>query len=148
MLNILLPVDGSEIALDGVRHALRLVHKGLQARFVLAHVEPEPSLYEIVTTRDPDVAQSAAEAAAEDAFAPARQLLDALNISYTCEFALGDPSRVLVEMIDRLHCDAVIMGAAEMSDVHSAFFGSVSHAVLNKSKVPVTLVRHPQAQLS
>jgi nucleotide-binding universal stress UspA family protein len=146
MLKILLPVDATPVALDGVRHVMRLVHHGLRAEVVLAHVEPEANLFEMVTARDPQVLEGVAEGAAQDAFAPAEVLLKAMHITYTLEVGRGDPARVLVEMVERLHCDAVVMGANELGDVHSAVFGSVSHAVWRHAKVPVTLVHHPQAE--
>ena len=42
MLKILIAVDGSELSLDGVHHALALVRQGLQATMVLAHVQEAP----------------------------------------------------------------------------------------------------------
>lgn len=52
MLKILIAVDGSELSLDGVHHALTLVRQGLQATMVLANVQEPATLYELVTTRD------------------------------------------------------------------------------------------------
>ena len=146
MLKILLPVDGTPLALDGVRHVLRLVHHGLRAEVVLAHVEPEANLYEMVTARDPEVLAEVVAEAAQDAFAPAEVLLKAMNIVYSLEVGRGDPARVLVEMVERLRCDVVVMGANEHGDVHSAVFGSVSHSVWRHAKVPVTLVHAPRAE--
>ena len=47
-MKILLPLDGSEPALDAVRHAMRLVREGLRAEFVLANVQEPVYLYEMV----------------------------------------------------------------------------------------------------
>ena len=38
-MKLLLPIDGSEPALEGVRHALHLLSEGLRASFVLATVQ-------------------------------------------------------------------------------------------------------------
>ena len=46
-MKILLPVDGSEPALDAVRHALHLRREGLKASFVLATVQEPAYLYEM-----------------------------------------------------------------------------------------------------
>ena len=59
MLKILIAVDGSELSLDGVHHALALVGQGLQATMVLANVQEPATLYELVTTRDPDLIAAA-----------------------------------------------------------------------------------------
>ena len=55
-MNILLPIDGSELALHEVRYALRLVAEGLQARFLLVNVQEPATLYEMVTAPDPVMA--------------------------------------------------------------------------------------------
>ena len=59
MLKILVAVDGSELSLDGVRHTLQWLQQGLQATVVLAHVQEPASLYELVTSRDPDLIAAA-----------------------------------------------------------------------------------------
>lgn len=62
-MRILLPVDGSENALEAVRHALRLVDDGLRANFVLANVQEPASLYEMVVAHDAAVIERVSEAA-------------------------------------------------------------------------------------
>ena len=141
MLKILLPVDGTPTALGAVRHVMQLVHHGLRAKVVLAHVEREASLYEMVAARDPDVLQGVTEGAADDAFRPAEELLRGMHIPFERDLAVGDPARVLLEICERQHCQMVVMGTEETSDMHSVMFGSVSHAVANHAPVPVTLVR-------
>ena len=54
-MKILLPLDGSEPALEAVRHALHLVREGLNAQFVLANVQEPTYLYEMVLARDAEV---------------------------------------------------------------------------------------------
>ena len=51
MLNILIPVDGSSHALLAVNHAMRLVHSGLRAHFVVANVQE--TVEQVVATGDP-----------------------------------------------------------------------------------------------
>mgnify|MGYP001371858513 CR=1 FL=1 len=40
-MKILLPVDGSELSLEAVRFAVRLLKNGLQGTVVLANVQPQ-----------------------------------------------------------------------------------------------------------
>ena len=54
-MKILVPVDGSPLSLEAVRHAISLVKQGLRAELVLANVQSPASLYEIVVAHDPDV---------------------------------------------------------------------------------------------
>ena len=80
MLKILVAVDGSELSLDGVQHTLQLLKQGLQASVVLAHVQEPATLYELVTSRDPDLIAAASVEAGEHLLASARALLDAAGV--------------------------------------------------------------------
>ena len=146
MLRVLLPVDHSPTALAAVRHLMQLVLHGLRAHVVLAHVEREASVYEVLAARDPDVLVGATVGAADTAFAPAEALLAGMNIPCERDLALGDPARVLLEICERQHCRLIVMGSDERGDLHSALFGSVSHAIANRAKVPVTLVHRPTTE--
>ena len=89
MLKILIPVDGSDLSLDAVRHALRLRRLGLNADFVLANVQEPASLYELITIRDPQRVQGVSASAGEHMLEGARQLCDAAGVGYECEIASG-----------------------------------------------------------
>ena len=54
MHKIFIAVDGSGPSLAAVHHALALVRGGLRAQVVLANVQEPATLYELVTSRDPD----------------------------------------------------------------------------------------------
>ena len=63
MFRILIAVDGSELALDAVRHGVALVRRGgLQATLVLGHVQEEASLIELATQGADAVAAASVEA--------------------------------------------------------------------------------------
>jgi nucleotide-binding universal stress UspA family protein len=142
MLKILLPVDGSEAALDALRHALHLAANGLAASFVLANVQEPATLYEMMTAHDPDVLERISAEAGEHVLQPAEALLRAAGATWEREIAVGDPAHVLAEMIERHGIDAVIMGARGLGAARSAIAGSVSHWLLVHGPVPVTVVRH------
>ena len=144
-MKILLPVDGSAPAHAAVQHALQLVSEGLKASFVLANVQEPASLYEVVTAHDPDVIREVRGAAGADLLAPAEALLDAAGVDYESEVAGGDPAHLLVEIAERYGCDAIVMGARGMGGFRSSLIGSVSHAVLDASPIPVTIVHAPDA---
>lgn len=146
MLTILIAVDGSELALDGVHHALGLLREGLQAALVLANVQEPATLYELVTSRDPDLIASASLEAADHLLASARALLDAAGVSYTTEVGVGDVAHTLVDMVERLGCDLVVIGAKGQGAISSALLGSVSQEVAHSSPVPVTIVKHAELQ--
>jgi nucleotide-binding universal stress UspA family protein len=145
MLKILIAVDGSELSLDGVHHALALVGQGLNASIVLANVQEPATLYELATSRDPDLIAAASLEAGEHLMASARVLLDAAGVAYETDVGVGDVSHTLVDMIESSGCDMVIVGAKGQGAISSALLGSVSQEVVQASPVPVTIVKHAEA---
>jgi nucleotide-binding universal stress UspA family protein len=143
-MKILLPIDGSEASLDAVRHALRLVHSGLRAGFVLANVQEPASLYEVVVAHDPEVIKEVRAAAGAHSLEAAQALLRAAGASYEVEIAAGDPGHTLVEIAERFDCDMVIMGARGVGALRGALLGSVSDSVLHAARVPVMIVRQDE----
>jgi len=140
MLKILIPVDGSELSLDAVRHALLLTGWGLKARFVVANVQSPANLYELVVAHDPNVLQQVSEAAGRDLVRPAVQLLQAAGLQVEQDVATGDPAHTLVEILERHACDAVIL-SAHGSSGHRTQLGSVASELVQIAPVPVTVVR-------
>lgn len=140
-MKILLPLDGSEPALDAVRHALHLVREGLRAEFVIANVQEPTFLYELVLAPDAEVLERAWGAAGAHALEAGAALLQAAGIAFESEVATGDPAHTLVEIVERYGCDAVIMGARGQGRLRRAMLGSVSHEMLHAAPVPVTIVK-------
>lgn len=143
-MKILIAVDGSELALDAVHHALALVRQGLQASFVLGHVQESATLYELVTARDPDLIAAASLEAGQHLMASARALLDAAAVEYETEIGMGAVANMLVDIIEDTGCDLAILGARGLGGVRSALLGSVSQALVHASPVPVTIVKHAE----
>ena len=145
MLKILIPVDGSELSLDAVRHALGLRQQGLNAEFVLANVQEPASLYEMLTVRDPQVLDGVSAGAAAHLLESARALCDAAGVTYECEIAEGDPAHTLLDIVERYACDAVIIGARGKGGIITgSSLGSVSQVLAHDCPVPVTVVKHAQ----
>ena len=140
-MKILLPVDGSEGALAAVRHALRLVHAGLRADFVLANVQEPASLYEVVVAHDAQVIENISTGAAAHSLQAAQSALRAAGVEHETEIALGDPGHTLLDIAERFECDAIVMGARGVgAPLRATRFGSVANAVLHGAAVPVTIV--------
>jgi len=138
-------VDGSELALDAVRHALRLRQDGLNAVFVLATVQEPTYVYEMVLAPDADVLERVSGAVGSRALAGAEALFHAAGVPFEREIGSGEPAPTVVEMAERHACDAIILGARGRGALRSALLGSVSQGVLHASKVPVTVVHHATA---
>jgi len=146
-MKLLLPVDGSELSLEAVRFAVRMLLAGLHGDVVLANVQESASLYELLVAHDPEVINRVSAEAGVHALQGAQALLDAAGVEYECEVAKGDPAHTIVEIAERFGCDLIVMGARGQSSVRSAMLGSVSNEVLHASAVPVVIVK-PDAAMS
>ncbi|MBI2750957.1 MAG: universal stress protein [Burkholderiales bacterium] len=140
-MKILLPVDGSELSLEAVRFAIRMVLAGLRADAVLANVQEPASLYELLVAHDPEVIDRVSGEAGLHALQNARELLDAAGVEYECEVAKGDPAHTIIDIAERFACDLIVMGARGQSALRSAMLGSVSNEVLHASAVPVMIAK-------
>ena len=140
-MKILLPVDGSELSLDAVRFAIRMVRGGLRADAVLANVQEPANLYELLVAHDPEVINKVSDEAGRHTLQSAVALLDAAGIQFECEVAKGDPAHTIIDIAERFACDMVVMGARGNSALRSAMMGSVSNEVLHASPVPVVIVK-------
>ena len=143
-MKILLPVDGSEAALEAVREALRLLHGGLRASFVLANVQEPATLYEIVRAHDAQVIEHVSDAAGRHALEVAQQMLRAGGAEFESEIGSGDPGHTLVEIAEAFDCDMVIMSARGVGMLGSAVLGSVANSVLHAAQMPVLIVKQPE----
>lgn len=141
-MKLLVAVDGSDLALEAVRHALRLRHEGLRADLVLATVQEPTFLYEMVLPPSSEVLERVSGAVGNRALEGAEALLRAAGVPFEREIGSGDPAQTLIELAGRHGCEGIILGARGLGAVRSALLGSVSQGVLHASMLPVTVVQH------
>ncbi len=146
-MKILVPVDGSQLSLEAVRHALGLVGQGLRAELVLANVQAPASLYEIVVTRDPALIHDASDSAGAHLLEPAQALCRAAGVAFECEVVTGDPVQALCDLAQQYDCGCIVIGAHGKGALVSALLGSVSHELAHASPVPVTIVKLQDADI-
>lgn len=140
-MKILVPIDGSELSLAALRHAIALIREGLRAELVLANVQAPASLYEWMRAPDPVALGHIAEAAGEHALQTAESLLREAGLDATEVLVTGDTAHALLDLIDSEGCEAVVMGSHGAAGLRAAFQSSVTQAMLHSSPVPVTLVK-------
>ncbi len=140
-MKILVAVDGSQPALQAVRHALHLNHEGLRASFVLATVQAPTYLYEMVLAPSAEGLERVSGAVGGRALAEAEALCRSAGADFECEIGSGEPAATLIEVAERHGCQAIILGARGLGALRAALLGSVSQGVLHASKLPVTIVK-------
>ena len=88
-MKILLPIDGSEAALDAVRHALHLQREGLRASFVLATVQEAIYAFEMMLAPNADVLERVTGAVGARALKSAEALFEAAGLAFEREIGSG-----------------------------------------------------------
>lgn len=139
----LVPVDGSELSVEAVAHALRHAADGLALQLVLANVQEPATVYEMVTLHDREALEQVVQGAGRDLLAPAVALTEAAGVPFEAVVLHGDPVPTLLEVLEEHGCDAVVMGSHGHGAVERVMLGSVSQAMLEASPVPVTFVKPP-----
>ena len=141
MSKILIPIDGSDFALDAVHHVLRLREQGLQASVVLVNVQEPTHLYEVLLARGADV-EDASRAAGEHALQAAEALLREAGVDHELEVVAGEPAHALIDCAENYGCDAIVMGMHGAGGWKDALLGSVSQTVVREAPMAVTIVKH------
>lgn len=145
-MKILIPLDGSALALDAVHHALKLQREGLRASFVLATVQDPDSMYDMLMVPDAEARDNVNQSVGAATMASAMALFTEAGVPFESEVRAGYPAPMLIEIAEDYSCDAIIIGANGHGTLRSALLGSVSQAILQTSNVPVTLVKHADKQ--
>jgi nucleotide-binding universal stress UspA family protein len=146
--NILVAVDGSADADAALAHAIDLAQSENARLTLIAAVDaPPPSAY----LTGGEAAGQLRENAHQQAEAAIRQACDRVPLDLPVTTVLSDqPIRqALIRRVQEGHHDLVVMGSRGRGAVRAALLGSVSHYVLNHSRVPVLIVhaersRQPQ----
>lgn len=124
-MKILLCVDGSEPALDAVRHAVHLRQEGLQAGLVLATVQEPTFVCEMILAPDAEVLERVTGAVGGRALKSAEALLQAAGVPFEREIGTGDPAPTLRDIAARHRCAAIFMGARGMGALRSALLDAL-----------------------
>jgi nucleotide-binding universal stress UspA family protein len=135
---VLVPMDDSEMAKQALRYALE-VHSGTE--ITVLHVVGEPSGMMGGAVRlalEEDIKQ-AAEDAAENILAEAREIATEGGVNIDTDVGWGSPAKVIVRRAEKF--DTVVLGSHAGSLADRLFVGDIAKTVFLRSPVPVTVVR-------
>ena len=139
-MKLLVAVDGSEPALEAVRHALRLREAGLKAEIVLANVQEPTFLYEMVVPPTSEVLERVSGAFGHHALTGAEALLREAGVPFEHEVGSGEFAPTLLSIARARGCEGIVLGARGLGAIRSALLGSASQAVVQAANMPVTVV--------
>ncbi|TMT81617.1 universal stress protein [Haloterrigena sp. H1] len=144
---VLVPVDGSPLSFDALRHACR---EFPDAEIVAYHVvdlfRPDyGTLVDVDSTYEPMIGTAAWDRAVEEAtdqlFADVSAIADEYDRAVVTDSDIGDPKRLIVEYATVEDVDHVVLGSHGRLDERRPLYGSVTETVVRRTPVPVTVVR-------
>ena len=143
MLNVLVPIDGSDNGLNALRHAIDEYRRDHDLRLHLLHVQPRLSRHIARFVSRGDRAAWHAERA-DAALASARELLERAKVPYAAQWRVGDRAQEICRTAEQLGCHHIVMGTArtQLADPHAAGLGDASRAA-STPRVPVEVVVGP-----
>jgi len=142
MLNVLVPIDGTDNGLNALRHAIDEYQRDHDLRLHLLHVQPRLSHHVARFVSRGDSAAWHAERA-DAALAGARQVLERAGVPYAAQWRVGERAHEICRAAEQLGCHHIVMGTARRNTLTRMLQDSVTHRVLEHATVPVEVVVGP-----
>jgi nucleotide-binding universal stress UspA family protein len=142
-MRILVPIDGSDSANRAAAHAVALVRGRADAEIILLNVQNRRPL-DISDISGVTSVEANAERATDQlktAFGEAIELCRAAQVKFDTRSAFGLVSEIINKIASEVAADQIVMGTRGFSPLESVALGSVSTEVLQRARVPVTLVK-------
>ncbi|QRQ85918.1 universal stress protein [Cupriavidus oxalaticus] len=141
MLRLLVPVNGSEHALDAVRYAAHLFLDRCVSDIVLLNVQGPIEHGRAIAFHSVSALREIGRKQAEAALRKARGILDDAGAHYVTQIEVGPVARTIAQCAAANQCDAIVMGTAGRSLIGTLVAGRLSNRLIRMSAVPVTLVK-------
>ena len=140
MYRILMPVDGSDVALRALDYAVHLVRLIGDAEIHLLNVQPLLPRSVGAFVGAENVASFLKEES-ENALAPARAVLEGERLPVHAAMRVGSAGEEIARYANELPCDVIVMGTRGLGRIGSLVLGSVATQVVHLAEVPVTLIK-------
>lgn len=139
---ILAAYDGSAPSDQALDKAIELVKLLPSTQLEVLHVAKSPNvvLGESYIPASADMRQAVYEEA-ERILNRARQRLSAASVNGNVQMMEGEPASVIVEFANDRRCDLIVIGSRGLSGLKELVLDSVSHHVVQRSSVPVLIVK-------
>jgi len=140
MRRILVPIDGSKVAVRAARHAVELARRAGGVRIVLLNVQHAlERWYKHGLMNEEALKHLRLQAEAESA--EARAVLDESGVPYDFRVVFGHPAEVITRLAKELECDGIVMGTRGLGEVENVFLGSTAYKVIQLAETPITLIK-------
>lgn len=136
---VLVPMDGSRPAEDGLRHALS---EYPDTDITVLHVvNPIDAFYRAPELSDWKAWYEEASSEANEIFADAQAIGDEYGVEISTATATGRPDRAIIEYTADHDINHIVIGSHGRTGDARTQLGSVAEAVVRRSPVLVTVIR-------
>jgi nucleotide-binding universal stress UspA family protein len=145
--HVLVPVDGSPLSFDALRHALAdFPDASITVLHVVDLFEPDHGVGDDADTSYEPLLGSEewyarVKERSEDILDEARSVAADRQREIETASEIGDPKRIVVDYAAEEPIDHIVIGAHGRPDEDRALLGGVAEVVARRAVVPVTLVR-------
>lgn len=139
--NVLVAYDGSETARLALDQGFRLAGQDPSMKLEVVHIY-NPSNYVVgeAYVMAPVAVQNEFYNTAELVVDDIKKLAGGRpNINVT--LLEGPPAQSILEFAEEHNCDLIMIGSRGLSGIKEFFLGSISHQVVQQSKIPVLVVK-------
>ncbi len=148
-MTFLVAVDGSEASDNALAHATDLAERLGERLLVVTAVEPavvdiggdEPDGFDDAAGRLVAEAVEDAEADAERVLESAREYATEAGVEVETELLYGPPLQVIPDVTERAEVEGLFVGHRGLTGKYEGLVGSVAKGLVERSRVPVTVVR-------
>jgi len=137
---ILVPIDGSPVALEAATVARNIAEK-FNSKITLIHVIHHAA-YSMSDTPLPDSLIKGLDDDGKQLLDQASEIFQNLNGEVTKKISYGHPGIKIAEFCNNNNYDLVVMGNRGMSQVAKLLIGSVSNYVLHYASCPTLIVHN------
>ena len=142
MMNILLPVDGSESSLHAVRHVIAMNEQyrdPIEVHLLNVQLPVASGAVKMFISQ-----QQLKEFYCDEALVAlkdARALLDQAGVSYQHHIGVGDVAGTIVTYAKEKQCRQIVIGTRGRGSFAGALLGSVATKVVHLTDIPVLLIK-------
>lgn len=140
MKRILVPVDGSDTSLRGLRLAAQRARES-KAEVHVLHVEPPMAYEELRVYAVRPELERVRDAACQRVLKVAADTMAAEKIPHVEHLQRGEVAQTIARLAADQAIDEIVMGTRGMGALGSMMLGSVAQRVVHLVAVPVTLVK-------
>lgn len=142
---ILVPIDGSPLSFDALRHALETYPDATITAYHITNVydtfhrsDDHPSFEPMMGSEE---WYEMERQVADELFDEAQSIAAEYDREVETESDIGDPERLIPEYAEEEAVDHIVMGAHGRESPDRSLFGRVVQTVVVRASVPVTVIR-------